>query len=152
GAFCYRGRTTAEQGELIKLAVEAAADEIFGNARGEGRAEPAEAYAVDALVSICERSSTGESRRSRWEAQLRLDAAALRGGSSVAGETCEIPGVGPIPVTTARELLGDALLKIIVTEGVDVKAIVHPGRTVREPLKTAMAWLSDECEVAGCHR
>src|SRR5262249_56906693 len=82
----------------------------------------------------------------------RVDFAALRRGRTTDGEVCEIPGIGPIPVATAREMLGNALIKIVVTDGVDVSAIVHPSRAVRAPLRTALAWRSDECEVVGCHR
>src|SRR5262249_24493267 len=104
GAFCYRGRTTPEQGELIKRAVDATADEVFRKARSEHRNEPAEAYAIDALATNSERAAEGLSAtsRPRWTAQVRIDFAALRRGHTTEGEVCEIPGIGPIPVATSH--------------------------------------------------
>ncbi|HMC72204.1 MAG TPA: hypothetical protein VKJ07_23805, partial [Mycobacteriales bacterium] len=40
----------------------------------------------------------------------------------------EITGLGPIPVSTARELLGDSILKLVITKGVDVLHVTHLGR------------------------
>jgi hypothetical protein len=45
--------------------------------------------------------------RPRALVHLRVDLGALRRGNTSAGELCEIAGVGPVSVTTARELLGD---------------------------------------------
>ena len=39
-------------------------------------------------------------------------------------EECEIPGVGPIPVTLARQLSEDAILKVLVTKGDDVEGAI----------------------------
>jgi hypothetical protein len=160
GAFCYAGRTTADQGMLIKQAVHAETDRIFRTAYREGRRESEDAYALDALAAICERAArpragtTGSAAKPgpKVLGQLRVDVTALRRGHTNAGETCEIAGVGPVPVGTARELLSDALLQIVITDGVDVKSIVHAGRTIRGPIRSALAWMYRDCAVAGCHR
>jgi len=44
----------------------------------------------------------------RYRIILRADLAALARGHLTTGEVCEIPGVGPVPVTEVRDLLGDA--------------------------------------------
>jgi hypothetical protein len=55
---------------------------------------------------------------------------ALIRGSTVTGERCQIPGVGPIPVEVARRLADDCILKVAVTNGVDVTTVAHGGRTI----------------------
>ena len=81
---------------------------------------------------------------------LRVDLDALRRGSVATGDTCEIPGVGPVPIETARELLGDALIQLVITNGVDVTTICHLGRSIPAPLKTALIERDRTCVVPGC--
>jgi len=54
---------------------------------------------------------------------LRVDEAAFERGSLQTGEICEIEGVGPVSLATARELLGDSIAKLLVTSATDVHAI-----------------------------
>jgi hypothetical protein len=54
---------------------------------------------------------------------LRVDLAALRRGELNDGEVCEIPGVGPVPLATARNVLGESFLKVIIEDGVDVTSV-----------------------------
>jgi hypothetical protein len=53
----------------------------------------------------------------RHMALLRVDLEALSRGSIQGEELCEIAGVGPVPVDVARGLLGDAVLKLVITRG-----------------------------------
>ena len=64
----------------------------------------------------------------RYLALLRVDAQALRRGHVPGEELCEIAGVGPVPVSVARDLLGEAILKLVITDGVDVANVTHLGR------------------------
>ena len=82
---------------------------------------------------------------------VRVDKAAFERGDTVDGEVCEIPGVGPIPVSVAQELSADAFLKALITDGTDVHAVSHPGRTRPARLVTALEELQPECVIAGCH-
>ena len=82
---------------------------------------------------------------------VRVDHAALVRGHREKGEICEVPGVGPIPVATARALCSDAILKAIITKGADVKAVAHLGRTIPARLRTALEARDPECVVPGCH-
>ena len=54
------------------------------------------------------------------------------------GEMCEIAGVGPVPVAVARPLFGEALLRIVIRDGVDVRTVVHAGRTASAIQETAV--------------
>ncbi|HSK28227.1 MAG TPA: HNH endonuclease signature motif containing protein [Jiangellales bacterium] len=67
-------------------------------------------------------------------------------------EMCEIAGVGPVPVEVARGLLGDAVLKLVITRGVDVLNVTHLGRGPTAAQRVALAWQSPTCAVEGCWR
>jgi Domain of unknown function (DUF222) len=99
----------------------------------------------------------GRVPQSRWSnprylALLRVDAAALRRGRVEGEELCEIAGIGPVPVTVARDLLGEAIVKLVITRGVDVANITHLGRGPTVAQKIALMWANPTCLVEGCHR
>lgn len=81
---------------------------------------------------------------------VRVDHAALVRGHAEPGELCEIPGVGPIPVDVARRLAADAVLSVLVTDGVDVTAVAHRGRTIPVALRRALVERDPTCVVPGC--
>lgn len=63
---------------------------------------------------------------------------------------CEIAGVGPIPVSTARELARDAFVTAVATDGVDITKVVHLGRSATAHQRTALAARGMTCAVPGC--
>ena len=63
---------------------------------------------------------------------------------------CEIAGVGPIPVATARELARDAFLTAVVTDGVDIRTVAHLGRAATAHQRTALEARGMHCAVPGC--
>jgi hypothetical protein len=81
---------------------------------------------------------------------LRVDLDALRRGSVADGERCEIPGVGPVSMERARDLMGDALAHVVITDGVDVTTICRLGRTIPAVLRTALLERDQTCVVPGC--
>ncbi len=86
----------------------------------------------------------------RATVQLTVDLAALRRGHLGDGERCEIPGVGQVPLATAENLLGDAIVDLVVTKGADIAAVCHLGRTVPAALRTALVVRDPTCVVPGC--
>jgi hypothetical protein len=84
--------------------------------------------------------------------RIRVDAEAFFRGYAAQGETCSIPGVGPVPVAAARALLGDALLELVITKGVDVTTVVSDSRFVRKALRIALEERDPTCVVPGCDR
>ena len=61
---------------------------------------------------------------------LVIDHAALVRGNTIDGERCEIPGVGPVNVEHARDLvLGDAFLTAVIQKGRDIATVAHLGST-----------------------
>jgi hypothetical protein len=81
---------------------------------------------------------------------IRIDIDALKRGHTENGEICEIAGVGPIPVATATEYLGEAFLKLLVVDGVDIKTVAHMGRHIPAPLRTAVEERDRVCQVPTC--
>jgi hypothetical protein len=82
---------------------------------------------------------------------IRVDLTALRRGHTIDGEICEIPGIGPIPVATATMLASDAIINVLLTDGVDVTRVAHTGRTANAHQRTALRERTDTCEVPHCN-
>src|SRR5204862_3626506 len=105
GAYCFEGKTTAAQGARIEAALGAETDEVFKQARAEGRNEPLAAYRLDALVNlIC-----GGGAKVDSTVVIRVDESRLRGEGGV----CETGGAA-VPVSGAiGAILADAFVKIV---------------------------------------
>ncbi len=128
---------------------------LFEQARASGRREHPDALAFDALAQMADESAAvgvaAKGRRSPATVVVHVDHSAFVRGHTQPGETCEIAGVGPVPVTVAVKLSSDAILKALITDGTDVRAVSHLGRTIPARLRTAIEALYPECVIAGCH-
>jgi hypothetical protein len=164
GAVRFDARLTPDEGARLLAAVTSEAERLVAAGRKAGVDEPRKALAADALVElVCARpdapgpsgagSSTGRSSpggRPAATVHVRVDHAALVRGHVEAGELCEIPGIGPVPVEVARRLAVDSVLNVLVTDGVDVTAVAHSGRTIPAALRRALVERDPECVVPGC--
>src|SRR5438067_5607199 len=117
GAVCGVFRTTPDAGARMLLALDAEIDRVFKGARAEGRREPHQAYAMDALEALVCAEGPGKRAKPKAEIRVVVDYAALVRGHTVAGEACEIEGLGPVPVPVAvvESWKHDAYLRLIVT-------------------------------------
>ena len=105
--------------------------------------EPRNAYAFDALIASSPDPGGTEKptkAKPRFNALLRLDYDGLVRGDVEGEEICEIAGLGPIPVRVARDLLGEAILKLVITKGVDVINVTHLGRQATAAQRVALWW------------
>ena len=225
GAWNLQARGTPEDGSRFNTALDPILNAIFHTARREGRREPHEAYAFDALIEMAGRlfvspdagpagnghgsatshtpadsngaaprpaptpsgdpappSGNGQSPAAGGGqpsleglfvppadddpdakphsrpvnpthlALLRVDLDALVRGHTDTDEVCEVAGGGPVSVTAARELLGESILKLVITRGTDVANITNLGRGPNAAQKVALLWSSPECTVLGCTR
>jgi hypothetical protein len=85
------------------------------------------------------RGGRGRKRfRERRELIGIVDLADWRHRFGEPGPTCEIPGVGFIPMHVACEMFGDALLDVVIRDGVDVVAVIHSGRVANRAQETAI--------------
>jgi hypothetical protein len=134
-------------GARVKAALKVEADRVFKEAWAAGAKERPDACLADALVRmVCgERKSEPKA-----EVAVRVDLGTLRRGFVEGDETCEIVGVGPIPVDVAKDLLGDAIFHVVVTDGVDVKAVTSKKRTIPASLRRALMERDRTCAVPGC--
>jgi len=148
GAFRLEARLAPDQGARLLSSLEKETNLVFSRARQKGLREPTHAYRADALVGLVTRASTkdrGCGGQRTDTVVVRVDSRALRRGFSAPGETCEIPGVGPVPVATAREILGEGLLKVVVKDAVDVLSVCHVGRTVPAHIQSALEERDPTC-------
>jgi len=159
GAEHLHATGTKRDMALVDQALKRATDEVFKAARRDGLREPLDAYAFDALVAMCQRAIDGCAgatvrRRDpvRNLAVLRLDLEALVRGHVTPGEACEIAGLGPISVDTAREVLSESILELVLTDGVDVRNVTHLGRGPTTAQKVALLWERPVCARQGCGR
>ncbi|MDQ1460548.1 MAG: hypothetical protein QOI08_2032, partial [Actinomycetota bacterium] len=154
GAWNIHVRGPAERGARFESVLQPKVDQMFAEARAAGRREPREAYVFDALMALVERPETPvkKSRRMtpRYLALLHADVEALARGATEGDERCEIPGIGPIPVRVARELLGESIIKLVITKGVDVANVVHLGRGPTAAQRIALLWSSPKCANVAC--
>jgi len=81
---------------------------------------------------------------------VRVDLEALTRGATETDETCEIVSLGPISVETARAVLGESILKLVITKGVDVRNVTHLGRGPNTAQKIALLWEHSMCMREGC--
>ena len=179
GAGRLEARVTPDALGVIKSSLESFCKEIFEEARTSGMRDSAQAYMADALVAMalastgtpasCEARETGSStgHPSGGESpgpasgpnktqvrkpliRVRVDLGALLRGHVIAGETCSIPGVGALPVDLVRELIPDALLELVLTNGTDVTTVVTDSRYIRRALRVALEERDPVCCVPGC--
>lgn len=109
-----------------------------------------DAHRVDALVEMCLPGGDDHPASPTSMVHVVVDYDALMRGHTVSGERCEIPGIGPIPVTLARQMAEDAILKMLLTKAVDVVAVAHGGYTIPAHLRTAVHVRDGKCIVPGC--
>ena len=130
GAFCGAFRTTPDTGARMLAALDAEIEAVFKEAGKENRREPRQAYAMDALAALVCSGGGGRRPQQTIEIGVLVDHTAMLRGHTEAGEVCEIPGMGPVPVAVVKEWEADAYLRLIVTDGIDVRAISRRSRYV----------------------
>jgi hypothetical protein len=150
GAFRLDARLTPDDGAVVMAALDARSRHLRAEARARGDYENALAYEADALVELA-RADSGEGPGGpAATVHVFVDYPALLRGITIEGEVCEIPGIGPVPVEVVQRLLNDAVLKVIVTDGVDITAVAHGGRTIPAHLRTVLEARDPTCIVPGC--
>ena len=111
-------KVTPEVGGAIKAVIDHGTGKQFRAARTSGVHESQDAYAADAFVDAMVGDPAGKpAKAGGWSAHVLIDHEALVRGHTIEGETCEIPGVGPVSVEWVRELLGTAFVTAIDQEG-----------------------------------
>jgi Domain of unknown function (DUF222) len=152
GGFRGEFKITPDAGARLLSSLEVRANELFDEARKADNRDAPAAYAADALVELVTRGARVAPVKANGSpvVHVRVDASALRRGYVEDGEVCEVPGVGPVPVSTVRGVLSEAFVKLLVTDGVDVLTVCHVGRGVPAHLRSALEERDPTCVVPGC--
>jgi Domain of unknown function (DUF222) len=161
GAATLSLRTTPDAMAEIRASIEHHQRTIFECARAADRRAPVEAYAADALLAMARATLGGPTTAADGDVNtkpvatkviVRVDHTALARGHTEPGDTCDIAGVGPVPVSVIDRIMasGDAFLCAVVTKGHDVISVAHLGRKPTAYQRTALDWTTPHCTVAGC--
>jgi uncharacterized protein DUF222 len=145
GSLRIEGSLPPETGARFKAVFDAEVDRIFREARRSGRRETLGAYGADALVAMADGGP-----RKPVSTTLVVDAAPIDRGHALDGERCAIEGIGPIPVATARRLLQDASISLLVRDGDELTAVGRPVRTIPANLRRELTAAYPVCGVSGC--
>ena len=160
GMTAGRFRLTPEVGAAVINKIRRETDRRFRQANREGRRESPQNYAADAFAALV----TGEgligtkSRSKGSELVVVVSRDSLLRGEvdRGAGELCEVPGFGAVPVSVPREKLSDCFLKGVLVDGTKIVTVKHFGRHRPAELDTALlvrSVLMDGqviCIVEGC--
>jgi HNH endonuclease len=111
-APCGMWRMAPDKGAETNAALDAEIDLLFKEARAAGCDAPSrEAIAADALHALVTRGP-----RKPTGITLVMDAEVTEQGYAKPGQRCEIPGIGPIPVTLARRMLAGASVRALPSD------------------------------------
>ncbi len=149
--FATHGQFSGPTEDVAKIldALEPLERARFEDARRSGEHEAREAYRFDAMIDLAEHG-TRPTKPLPHAVRVRVDLPALLRGRTEPGEVCEIPGVGPVAVAHAEQVLSHGLLQLVISDGVDVQTVVSNSRHVPTALKIAIAERDRACKVRGC--
>ncbi len=155
GVFHLEARMTPESGAVVMTSLQPVFQEITRKAAKDKIKEPPAAHLADALVAMAEKSRCipPDAFRPGPTAlvHLRLDYAAVERGYLERGEICEVPGIGPVSLQAARDLLVDSRQVIIGFEDEDIRTVKGVGHSIPERLRRAVYERCDyKCVVPGC--
>jgi hypothetical protein len=149
GVGHFKAQMTPDELARFMAGLDARTTDIVEDAIRGRWFESREAHSVDALMDLVGPDSAPAAGPNTM-VHVVVDYDALVRGHTVSGERCEIPGVGPIPVSVARYLAEDSILKVLVTKGVDVMTVAHAGYTIPAHLRSALDVRDPKCIVPGC--
>jgi hypothetical protein len=86
-----------------------------------------------------------------WSVVILVDGIALKRGYAAPGETCEIPGVGTIPVSWIHQLLPTAHAEMLIHDSVDIQAYATATRHRTRPVDLGVRVRDRDCNAGPCH-
>jgi len=143
-----RGEFLCDEVEWARVApgVEADAKERW---KAAGRGESLEAHRLDAFLAILG-GGGGRGGTARPHTLVIIDAEALRRGTTVDDELCEIEGIGPVSVDAATELIGEGGLQFLVRDGVDIRTVTKTTRDIPQRVEAALVVRDRVCAAERC--
>jgi hypothetical protein len=120
-------------------------------AAGTAGGEPLEAHRLDAFLALMAEAGDSPGRSGQApRAVVLVDAEALRRGTTQGDELCEIDGIGSVSVDAATELIGDAGLRFVIKDGMDVRTVTGTTRVIRDRINIALLVRDRHCVVPTC--
>lgn len=108
---------------------------------------------ADAFVEMLSRCSSNDASSKsppRLKSMLIVNVESLKRGYVSGSEQCEIAGVGPVCIDTAKSLLGESLFASLYAIVIDIKSITSLKRYYPSYLKDALGIRDSSCVVSGC--
>lgn len=141
-----------EEGARFLARFQLERDRVFKAAQRSGRRETSNQYSADALMAIVDSvgRDEGRSEASKATVSVVVDHSALVRGHRGPGETCELPGIGEVPVAQVRAMMSDCILRVLVVKGADVVAATSPTRTIPAAVRAALDLRDRRCVVPSC--
>jgi hypothetical protein len=151
GGWNLHVRNNPEVGAGIMARLDEITDEIFHLAYREGRREPREAYAADALARLAAGDCKAPKGSARPKVIFRVDWAAYLRGYPTEGELMELVGFGPVAASAVDEALAaGGFVAAVITKGEVLTGVAHLGRAPTAKQQTALEWLYPTCAAQGC--
>ena len=147
GSVRVEGMFAPDDAAPLLSFIDSHAHRLLDAARRGGTVERLEAYAADAVSSLVREDATAKT-----VVNVVVSAEALERGTTVAGETSRIEGIGPVSVPAVQRLVATGAVKIVERRGVDVSRVVHVGRMIPAVVRTALEGRDPVCVVPGCNR
>jgi hypothetical protein len=144
-----RGEFLCDEVEWARVAprLEAEAKERW---KAAGKNGSLEAHRLDAFLAILGGDGAGSGGTARPRTLVIIDADALRRGTTVGDELCEIEGIGSVSVDAATELIGEGALQYLVKDGVDIRTVTSATRDVPQRVEAALMVRDRVCAAEGC--
>lgn len=125
-------------GTPLVARAEAEAQRIGRDARKTGEPEPFERYLADAYSKLLSGQGKGRARRPELVVLVSYEVA-QRGWTDVReGETCKIPGVGPVSPRVAKEIAQDAFINAVVCDGKNLMQWKRWSRDIPVEIRVAL--------------
>ena len=116
-------------------------------------ARPVDEPVVEPTVEPVVPAAPESSSTVNWNAIILIDGTALARGYAAPGETFRIPWLGDVSVDWVKSILPDALIDVLVHNGVDITTCASATRSTPRPIKVAVKVRDGfNCVVRDCHR
>jgi hypothetical protein len=151
GAGNLRMRDNPEVIARIMARVDEVADEIFYTAYREGRREPRQAYAADALARLVRGDAAPSKGGARPKIVFRVDWEAWLRGYPQSGEVMELVGYGPVAASAVDDAINvGGFIAAVITKGQRLTGVAHLSRKPTAKQQSALEWLYPTCAAMGC--
>ncbi|MET0627054.1 MAG: HNH endonuclease [Acidimicrobiia bacterium] len=136
GNVVFRGELTPEVGVAFAKRLDAETKRVHRQARREGSTDSWEMHSADAFARLV--TGQGAAKATAPDVILTIDWRTFVTGELSEGGRSEVVGGGPIPPAVVRAMAGDAFVKAVLHDGVEIHKVLHLGRHIPAEIATAL--------------